>query len=113
MKRLLIAFLLVPCLVLAQGYPSKPVRLIVPFPPGGTPDLIARVVQPKFQDFLGQTVVIENKGGAGGAVGAAEAARAARASSAGSSFASAWLRVSLIAAASAPSDAHPPAAQEA
>jgi len=49
----------------------------VPFPPGGTTDLIARVVQPKFQEFLGQTVVIENKGGAGGSVGAAEAAQAA------------------------------------
>lgn len=76
MKKLLAALLAVPCLALAQAYPSKPVRLIVPFPPGGTTDLIARIVQPKFQEHLGQTVVIDNKGGAGGAIGAAEAARA-------------------------------------
>jgi tripartite-type tricarboxylate transporter receptor subunit TctC len=50
---------------------------VVPFPPGGTTDLIARVVQPKFQEFLGQPVVIENKGGAGGSVGAADVAQAA------------------------------------
>ena len=77
MKKLLAALLFVPCLALAQGYPSKPLRLINPFPPGGTVDLIARLVQPKFQEFLGQTVVIENRSGAGGSVGAAEVARAA------------------------------------
>ena len=77
MKRLLAALLLSPCLALAQGYPSKTVRLINPFPPGGTIDLIARLVQPKFQEFLGQTVIIENRSGAGGSVGAAEVARAA------------------------------------
>jgi len=77
MRKLLAALAAVPCLALAQAYPAKPVRLIVPFPPGGTTDLIARVVQPKFQEFLGQSVVIENKGGAGGSVGAAEAAQAA------------------------------------
>jgi tripartite-type tricarboxylate transporter receptor subunit TctC len=77
MKRLLSLILLLPCLAFAQAYPVKPVRLIVPFPPGGTTDLIARVVQPRFQEHLGQPVVIENRGGAGGAVGAAEAANAA------------------------------------
>ena len=77
MKKLLAALLFVPCLALAQGYPSKPVRLIVPFPPGGTTDLIARIMQPKFQEHLGQTLLIENRSGAGGSVGAAEAARAA------------------------------------
>jgi tripartite-type tricarboxylate transporter receptor subunit TctC len=77
MRRLLAAILLFPCLALAQAYPSKPVRLIVPFPPGGTTDLIARIVQPKFQEFLGNTVLIENRSGAGGSVGAAEAAKAA------------------------------------
>jgi tripartite-type tricarboxylate transporter receptor subunit TctC len=76
MKRLLVALLIVPCLAFAQVYPSKPVRMIVPFPPGGQLDLIGRIVQPKLQEFLGQPVLIENRGGAGGSVGAAEAARA-------------------------------------
>jgi tripartite-type tricarboxylate transporter receptor subunit TctC len=77
MRKLLAALLLAPCFALAQSYPAKPVRLIVPFPPGGTTDLIARVVQAKFQEHLGQPVIIENKGGAGGSIGAAEAAKAA------------------------------------
>jgi tripartite-type tricarboxylate transporter receptor subunit TctC len=77
LARLLAVLLMLPCVVFAQAYPTKAVRLIVPFPPGGTTDLIARVVQPKFQEALGQSVIIENKGGAGGAVGAAEAAQAA------------------------------------
>ena len=77
MIRLWLLALLLPCMAFAQGYPLKPVRLIVPFPPGGTTDLIARIVQPKFQEHLGQSVVIDNKGGAGGSIGAGEAARAA------------------------------------
>jgi tripartite-type tricarboxylate transporter receptor subunit TctC len=77
MRRLLCVVLLLPCLAWAQAYPSRSIRLIVPFPPGGTTDLIARVLQPKFQEFLGQNVIIENKGGAGGSVGAAEAANSA------------------------------------
>jgi tripartite-type tricarboxylate transporter receptor subunit TctC len=78
MRKLLAALLVaVPCFASAQSYPSKPVRIIVPFPPGGTTDLIARIVQPRFQEFMGQTVVIENRSGAGGSVGAAEVARAA------------------------------------
>jgi tripartite-type tricarboxylate transporter receptor subunit TctC len=77
MRKLLAALLFaVPCFASAQPYPSKPVRIIVPFPPGGTTDLIARIVQPKFQEFMGQTVLIENRSGAGGSVGAAEVARA-------------------------------------
>jgi tripartite-type tricarboxylate transporter receptor subunit TctC len=78
MRKLLAAVLaVVPCFVLAQSYPAKPVRVIVPFPPGGTTDLIARIVQPRFQEYLGQAVLIENRSGAGGSVGAAEAARSA------------------------------------
>jgi len=82
MKKLLAAFAAVPFLVfaqpaLAQSYPAKPVRVIVPFPPGGTTDLIARIVQPRFQEYMGQSVLIENRAGAGGSVGAAEAAKAA------------------------------------
>ena len=72
---LVASLLLVPCLALAQSYPAKPVRLIVPFPPGGTTDLIARIVQARFQEFLGQSVLIENRAGAGGSVGAAEVAQ--------------------------------------
>ena len=77
MKKLLAALAAVPFLAVAQSYPAKPVRVIVPFPPGGTTDLIARIVQPKWQEFVGQPVLIENKGGAGGSIGAAEAAKAA------------------------------------
>ncbi|HEU4353115.1 MAG TPA: tripartite tricarboxylate transporter substrate binding protein [Burkholderiales bacterium] len=78
MRKLLAALLVaVPCFASAQSYPAKPVRIIVPFPPGGTTDLIARIVQPKFQELMGQTVLIENRSGAGGSIGAAEVARAA------------------------------------
>ncbi len=66
-----------PLAAAAQGYPTKPVRLIVPFPPGGATDISARIVGQKLGEMWGQTVVIENRGGAGGNVGAAEAARAA------------------------------------
>jgi tripartite-type tricarboxylate transporter receptor subunit TctC len=76
MRKLLAALAAVPCLALAQTYPAKPVRVIVPFPPGGTTDLIARIMHPKLQEFLGQTVLIENRAGAGGSVGAAEVAKA-------------------------------------
>lgn len=77
MRKLLAALLVaVPCFASAQPYPSKPLRVIVPFPPGGTTDLIARIMQPRMQEFFGQAVLIENRSGAGGSVGAAEAARA-------------------------------------
>ena len=60
----------------AQPYPSKPVKLIVPFPPGGSTDLVARSITPTLGDFLGQQVVIEYKGGAAGSIGTAEVERA-------------------------------------
>jgi tripartite-type tricarboxylate transporter receptor subunit TctC len=61
----------------AQSWPQKPVRFIVPFPPGGATDISARLLGEQLSRIWGQQVVIENRGGAGGGVGAAEAARAA------------------------------------
>lgn len=62
--------------VAAAAYPDKPIRVIVPFAPGGSTDIIARLVTQRMSQELGQPMVVENKGGAGGAIGAAEAARA-------------------------------------
>ena len=59
----------------AQAYPTKPVRLIVAFPPGGSTDIIARIVGQKLGERLGQQVVIDNRGGAGGTIGTEIAAR--------------------------------------
>jgi tripartite-type tricarboxylate transporter receptor subunit TctC len=61
----------------AQTYPSRPIRLIVTFPPGGSTDTMARTLQPSLEKRLGQPIVIENRGGAGGSIGADAIAKAA------------------------------------
>ncbi len=74
---LTVAGLAAPAVLRAQGaWPDRPVRLIVPWPPGGSTDTIARIFQPKLSEALGKPVVIENRGGASGSVGTIEASRA-------------------------------------
>src|SRR5215831_14751370 len=77
MKGSLLVLLLAATAATAQEWPTRPIRLIVTFPPGGTVDITARILQPKLSEFLAQTVVIENRGGAGGAVGTEAVARSA------------------------------------
>jgi tripartite-type tricarboxylate transporter receptor subunit TctC len=66
-----------PAVLQAQTWPARPVKLIVPFPPGGTGDLLGRLAAKEMQSALGQPVVVENRAGAGGAVGSDAAAKAA------------------------------------
>ena len=64
-----------PLAALAQAYPTKPVRLVVPFAPGGTTDIVARVVSEKIHLALGQPMIVENKAGGGGSIGANDTAK--------------------------------------
>jgi tripartite-type tricarboxylate transporter receptor subunit TctC len=78
-RRTALSLLATPALAQAQtpSWPQRPVRIMVPFPPGGSNDVIARPLAEKLQQKLGQPVVIENRPGAGGAIGAAQVAQAA------------------------------------
>jgi tripartite-type tricarboxylate transporter receptor subunit TctC len=60
----------------AQGYPNRPVTIVVPYPPGGATDLLVRILQPRLQAALGQSIVVENKSGANGNIGATSVAKA-------------------------------------
>lgn len=66
---LAVVLLLVASGAAAQAYPSRPIKFVVPFPPGGNLDFVARSIQPKMQEVLGQPVLIDNKGGAAGMIG--------------------------------------------
>jgi len=72
-----LAFAALSCSALAQPFPSKPVRIIIAFPPGGGVDIVARVMGPKLTEIWGQPVVVENRPGASGIIGTEVAARSA------------------------------------
>jgi tripartite-type tricarboxylate transporter receptor subunit TctC len=74
---LLLVIALFPQLASAQTYPSKPVRMIIPFAPGGASDFVGRILQPRLGELLGQQVVIDNKPGASGNIGMEAAAKSA------------------------------------
>ena len=72
---LLATFLILTAQAAAQEWPARPVRVIVPFPPGGGTDTVARPLSAKLSQMLGQQFVIDNRGGAGGTIGASVAAK--------------------------------------
>ena len=77
MKKLLVVVMMLAGNAFAQPFPSKPLRIIVPFPAGGTTDIVARLVAQRMQESMGQAVLVENQGGAGGTIGAATVAKSA------------------------------------
>jgi tripartite-type tricarboxylate transporter receptor subunit TctC len=83
MRRSVLHALVLVCLLCVAGisnaddYPSRPIALVVPFPPGGSTTVMARIVGDKLSATLGQQIVVENKGGAGGTIGTRFVAKAA------------------------------------
>ncbi len=69
MKRIACLLLLVTASATAQNFPTRPIRIVVPFPPGGNIDITARAIAPGLSESLGQSIVIDNRGGAGGIIG--------------------------------------------
>jgi tripartite-type tricarboxylate transporter receptor subunit TctC len=76
MIRFALLFLIFQGIAIAQPYPSKPVRVVIPYPPGSTPDIVGRTASSKLQEALGQPFVVENRTGAGGNIGAEAVAKA-------------------------------------
>jgi len=74
---LAVAVLSCPVAVMAQGYPSKPIRMVITYPPGGNTDLVGRAMAAKLSEQIGQQVVVDNRGGAGGVLGTLITAQAA------------------------------------
>ena len=77
LRRIAVLLLCCPGLVLAQAFPNKPIKVLVPFPAGGTVDFFARTLAPKLSEALGQTVLVENRPGAGGNIATEAVAKAA------------------------------------
>jgi len=77
MRLLVVLLALVPSLAFSQGYPNKPVKIIIPFAPGGASDFVGRILQPKLGELLGQQIIIENRPGASGNIGLEAGARSA------------------------------------
>lgn len=76
MRKILCLCLFMPLAVMAQVFPNRPIQMLIPYPPGGTTDVMARAMQDPLQKALGQSIVIENKSGASGILAAKDVARA-------------------------------------
>jgi tripartite-type tricarboxylate transporter receptor subunit TctC len=75
--RWLLLLLMLPAVAYGQAYPTKPIRMIIPFAPGGASDFVGRIMQPKMGELLGQPIVVENRAGAAGSIGMEAAAKSA------------------------------------